>query len=560
MKNTHNIVSIAVSACLLAAVSGCTANFDDINKNPYAAYKGDLSETAQVAVNFTPMISTIFHSQQNKCQHTEQMVGQYGGHIVCSANWSGTNFANFNPVRGWNDSPWDDAFSLFYVSYLEVKKATNSEGYLYHWANIMRVASQHRVADMYGPIPYSKVGTGSLTPEYDNVEDVYKAMITELTTSVSELSEIVNTSSSSAIPAGEFDPVYKAKTGKGLEKWVKYANSLKLRLAVRIALVDKTDFAKNAIKEAIEDPIGPIILNIDNAENSAIPENVTAGYYAATGWGDLRVNATLTTYMNAWNDPRRVKYMRSGTSDGYTNYVGVRMGAVISDNNGRFDYDLDPKVDPETYTIMNVTDPEPVLLFCAAETYFLLAEAAARGWYNGFGSAQELYETGILRSMEQYKVPIGDYMSQTMTAEEGRYFDPYPSETDVTKFDLFAAFSDLSPSSTLDVAWPAADLEKQIEAIITQKWIAMYKLGIESWSEWRRTGYPRIFPGVNDKSAGAVSNPTSDINISDKRMMRRLQYPNIERNSNPENYDIAVGMLGGADEVTTDLWWAKSRQ
>jgi hypothetical protein len=591
MKRTHNIVSIAVSVCLLAAVSGCTANFDDINKNPYAAYKDDLSETAKVAVNFPPMISTIFHSQQNKCQHTEQMVGLYGGHIVCSANWRGSNFANFNPLREWNDSPWNDGFSLFYVSYMEVKEATNSEGYLYHWANIMRVASQHRVADMYGPIPYSKVGSGSLTPEYDSVEEIYKTMINELTTSIDSLTDLINaTGTTSSIPAGEYDPVYTATTGELLKKWVKYANSLKLRLAVRIALVDPTDFAVNAIREAIEDPIGPIIDNADNAENSAIPDNVTAGYYAATLWGDMMVNATLTTYLNAWKDPRRAKYMRSGTLSGivqglegiglshlegksvdFTGYVGMRMGAVIGTNNERYDYDrIPPDTDPLTYTIMSVTDPWPVLLFCAAETHFLKAEAALRGWYGSPGEAQSHYETGILTSMDQYKVPIGDYMSQKMTAENCKYSDPgqYPDEEDYS-FDLFASFSDLkgNPSATLDVAWPTAGTDEQkLEAIMTQKWIAMYRLGIESWSDWRRTGYPRIFPGVNDKSASddfaidKVKNPLTGINISDKRMARRLRYPYIERSSNPVNYQKAVEMLGGIDDLSTDLWWAKSRQ
>ena len=551
---------MVASVCLLAVVSGCTGNFESYNKNPNYPYEQDVSDVEYIVSLFPAMVNTILHSQQNRSQHIEQMVGQYGGHLVTSANWNGSNFANFNPPQDWIDAPWNDGFTGFYANFLKLRDLTDGEGYIYHLGNIIRVASQHRIADIYGPIPYSQIGT-SMTVPYDSVKDVYINMINDLSASVEALTEIVELAPGTAVPIGPYDYVYNASSGAMLAKWVKYANSLKLRLAVRIALKSETaGFAKEAIEEVMTHSIGPILSNADNALNSSIPENETAGYYAATSWGDVRINATLTTYMNALKDPRTTKYMKAGTQAAplnYTGNIGVRMGAVTGDNNSFFDFDLNPGVAPETYTIMNVTTPEPVLLFCAAETYFLLAEAAVRGWYTGSQTAQQLYEAGIQSSMEQYGVAIGNYMSETMTAAEAAYSDPRDASTD---FKIFESFSDLNSSSVLSVAWTAQDNdEKKIEAIITQKWLAMYKLGIESWSEWRRTGYPRIFPGVNDNSGGKVNNPLNGIKIDEVRMTRRLPYPIIEVNTNP-NYAEALIMLGGADEQKTELWWAKGNQ
>lgn len=559
MKRIYNFSIIAAVASLMT-VAGCTGNFEEYNKNPNFPYEEDISEFESTVSLFPAMVNTILHSQQNRSQHIEQMVGQYGGHIATSANWNANNFANFNPQRDWTPAPWEQGVSGFYVNYLRLRDLTKSEGYIFYLANIVRVASQHRITDIYGPIPYSQMGT-SMTAEYDDVKDIYTNMINDLSESIEELTTIVEQAPATAVPIAPYDHVYKASTGAELAKWVKYANSLKLRLAMRIALRSEThDFAKNAMEEVMTHSIGPILNNADNALNSATPENDTPGYYAATGWGDVRINATLSTYMNAWNDPRTDKFMKKGTQStplDYTGNIGVRMGAVVGENNGFFDFDLNPDAPPATYTIMNVTNPEPVLLFCAAETYFLLAEAAVRNLYTGAQSAQELYETGIQKSMEQYGVPIGNYMSATMTHGTAGYSDPRDASTD---FNIFDAFSDLNSSSVLAVAWDAQNTtEKKIEAIITQKWIAMYKLGIESWSEWRRTGYPRIFSGVNDKSGGNVNNPDSNIGINDVRMARRLPYPDTEVYSNP-NYAAAVGMLGGADNMTTELWWAKGNQ
>ncbi|BDW79931.1 hypothetical protein BFINE_57260 [Bacteroides finegoldii DSM 17565] len=89
--------------------------------------------------------------------------------------------------------------------------------------------------------------------------------------------------------------------------------------------------------------------------------------------------------------------------------------------------------------------------------------------------------------------------------------------------------------------------ERNLERIITQKWIAIFPLGLEAWAEHRRTGYPRLLPAVENKDP----NNSVDIAIGP----RRLPYPADEYNSNAANIAKAVQMLGGADAAGTPLWW-----
>lgn len=107
-----------------------------------------------------------------------------------------------------------------------------------------------------------------------------------------------------------------------------------------------------------------------------------------------------------------------------------------------------------------------------------------------------------------------------------------------------------APRSTITIAWEngAENFERNLERIITQKWIANFPLGVESWSEFRRTGYPRLIPVVENKSGGII-----DTN----HMIRRLWYPPTEYTENADNINLAIGLLGGPDNGGTRLWWDK---
>ena len=152
-----------------------------------------------------------------------------------------------------------------------------------------------------------------------------------------------------------------------------------------------------------------------------------------------------------------------------------------------------------------------------SESLFLKAEAALRWPSLVDETAEALYLKGIKASMDYYEI-------------DADKANEYISHLDGVK--AFAGGSE----------------EEQLEQIITQKWIANYPLGMEAWAEYRRTGYPELYPCIDN---------LSDCGVSSIRGMRRLSFPYTEAQNNTANYNQGVAELGGADNEATDLKWAK---
>lgn len=518
------ITTINISLVVLFA--SCTGNFEDLNLHPTNPTEDDLTKSETLGTLFPTLISTMHFAQENRSQMVDQMIGnQYGGYMVTTNNWQGTNFGTFNPTTGWVEYPFNTTLVDFNSNYLKIKTTTEGKGHIYAWANILRVATMLRVADIYGPIPYSKIGEGGLTTEYDNVQDVYHNMITDLNNSIAVLSSYVLDNSDSESPLSDFDAVYNGD----FNKWLKFANSLKLRMAVRIAAVD-TEYAKQAIAEAIAN--GPIEVNSDNA---FIPTDDNPYYKASVSWGDLAISAVLSSYMNGYEDPRLPVYMTKATYQ--SAYRGVRMG-IANINKSTYS-------NPIIYSKPAFTSNSPLLVFCAAETAFLKAEAALRGWISGGDDqAKSFYEEGVRLSMEQHRVAIGTYLEGTVSPAP--YADPVNNSLGI------------SVANPITVSWGDAGTTQntKLEKIITQKWLANYPLGMEAWCDHRRTGFPQFFPAANNlSSASFIGTVTNEPN----RLIRRLPFPDSQYRGNSENVQKAVQMLGGDDVANTDLWWAKKQ-
>ena len=516
MKRFNMIKTVGVATVTLSLLFGsCTGNFEDLNTHPTDVYDDQMTEIEKVGSVFPVMTYLLNPQQENNSQMTEQMVGaQYGGYFTCTNKWNGTNFSSFNPQLNWVDVPFKDLFTDFYPNFLKVKDQTEGSGAIYAWASIIRVGVMLRVADMYGPIPYSQMGQGEFAVAYDDVKTLYHNMLTDLTKSIEILSGVSGTSTAYA----DYDVMYQGD----FAKWVKYANSLKLRMAVRIADVD-TEYAKQMMEEAIQ---GGVIEA--NADNAYIKTSNNPFRLASQDWGDLAVNASISAYMNGYSDPRIEKYMLTSKQ----NYCGVRMGnnsdnfKAVYGQSGNYS-----KPAFESSTSMPV--------FYASETYFLRAEAALRGWISGGeAAAKEYYEQGIRISMEQYGVSIGNYLSSTVKPT---------GFTDAVNTEDSYVFTE----PTASVAWE--DGTNKLQKIITQKWIANYPIGFEAWNDFRRTGYPEMVPPKDNLSADGYIGK-----IDDRRMVRRLPYPSTETTYNSKNVNDAItNMLGGPDKGSTDLWWAK---
>lgn len=509
----------AMFAALVLFVS-CIGHFEELNTHPTDLYPESMTEVEKVGSLFPTMLYMLNPIHENQNQHIEQMVGgQYGGYFATTNNWFGTNFGTCNPSEDWVAEPYKLLFTEFYPNFLTIKEVTNGIGYIYAWANIIRVGVMLRVTDTYGPIPYSKMGGGEFTVEYDNVQTLYHQMIEDLTNSVDALTLFAKENAGSDLPIAEYDLIYKGDFGK----WVKFANSLKLRMAVRMAGVD-TEFAKRAIQEAIA---GGVIES--NSDNAFLPCNDNPYVKAANDWKDLAIGATLSAYMSGYSDPRSESYMTK-TNHLQNPFCGVRMG--IS-NIPQATYG-----NPSYYSKPTYTKNSPLPIYYAAETFFLKAEAALKGWTaGGANQAKSDYEQGIRTSMEQHGVAIGNYLTSTAKPTEYK--------------DRMYSIRNFTFTNTPSVSWE--DGSNKWEKIITQKWIANYPLGFEAWCDYRRTGYPQLIRPVNNLStAGYIGS------IDDNRLVRRLPYPISEISNNSANVENAIAtMLGGDDTGATDLWWAK---
>ena len=518
-----NSLRTAVAACVAMLLVACTGNFEDYNTDPYNPTLKDgatsLTPTAQIGGLLETMLFQMHHHQENDSQMIDQMVGdQYGGYLVTPTMWQGTNFSTYNQSEGWSQIPFNTPFEKFYANWHKIKDITGGEGFIFAWANVIRVATMLRVTDTYGPIPYSKMGFGQFNVAYDKEEDVYKHMIEDLNAGIAQISTFWGTNRGKDIPIAAYDLLYRGDFGK----WVLFANSLKLRLAMRLSNV-APDYAKSIAEAAVA--AGVIVSNADNA---LLPATDNPYFKASDSWGDLRLGADIDSYMNGYGDPR-LPYYATPFNNTPGTYRGVRMGVNVSSES---------KSQYATYSMPDFRQNSPMLVMNAAEVAFLRAEGALRNWNMGGGSAQSFYEQGIRRSMEQYTVPV--------TTVEAYINNGSSIPASYSGHD---PATNIAAASTITIRWNDGDaFEKKLERIITQKWLANFTLGFESWSERRRTGYPKLFPTVNNKSNGVVS---------DSRGARRLKFPLSEYSRNSANVQAAIQMIGGTDSPAVDLWWAK---
>lgn len=504
----------------ISLLSGCTGNFEDYNKNPYGPLSSDLlGDNVETGILIKAMFPAIVQGQQNNSQMIDQMIGlEYGGHASMINPWGNSgNYYTYNPRIGWYGNTFDTSMPQIYSNFFQIKDKTGGKGVVYAWAEVLRVAASLKISDCYGPIPYSKINGTAYTVAYDSMEELYNQMFADLEDGIS-IFKAALASGADVSTLADFDYVY----GGNFTKWVKYANTLKLRMAMRIVNVAPA-LSKEKAEEAVNDSYG-VMAEAGDAAFSSFNDGMNPFYRAAYTWneGEFRASANITSYLGGYKDPRLTIYVKESEENGY---VGVRNG--ISQTASSF-------ASYQKLSNVNVGEGDKLLVMSAAEAYFLRAEGALRGWNMG-GTAKELYETGIAVSMAEKGASVGDYLSSKAVPEA--YTDPVNS-----KYNVVAA-------STICPAYDEmADFEVNLERIMVQKWIASYPSGWETWADIRRTGYPKLFPVGNNLSGGVVNTD---------RGMRRLPYPQSEYNTNLTNVNAAVGMLGGADNAGTDLWWAK---
>ncbi len=547
IKNTSKFVLALV--LISNTLSSCTKNFEEYNKNNLGLTDGELAAGGKdLEILFKRPQMAIYNFSGGGDPNSFQLQQNLNADVFSGYMMSPTDFGrsnlNYALKSEWNGEP----FKVLYLNVINPIDKLQKNGLdktypaLGAVAKILKVEATNRVTDLYGPIPYIKVGSSEESIPYDKQSDIYTTFFTELDQATDVL-KAFNSESPMTDKIETLDLVYPNMDNQArFKNWLKLANSLRLRLAMRVVKVD-AQLAKKQAEKALDPANGGVLEN--NTENFkvTVPTGGTFTnplWFISKNWTDTRINATLTSYMVGLNDPRISKYMSPVTPTAQDKlllnskgkYIGIRAGGA-GINKGLYLNFSALNTEGNTPTLTANTAP---VLMTAAEVYFLRAEAALRGWNNAGGTAQSLYEKGIETSFAQWGVTSGlsTYLNDN-TSKAAAYADPVNNENDAD-----------SPSN-ITIKWnDASTNEEKLERIITQKWLAIFPEGQEAWSEFRRTGYPRLFPVVVNNSAGLIDT---------KIQIRRLPFSQNEYNTNAAEVQKAISLLGGPDNGGTRLWW-----
>ena len=454
----------------------------------------------------------------------------WSGYFGQNNNWGGPNNLNYFLKDGWVASSYTESYSTVVPLWQDLKGKTETQfPEVFALAQILKISAWHKATDMFGPIPYKEAGKGLITVPYDSQEEVYKAMFKELSDAIEVLTKYADNGNSKLLPNA--DAVYAGD----VHKWVVYANSLMLRLAMRVYYADAA-LSKQYALQAVNHSYGVMKTKDDEAkmERGASLEFKNNLDVLINQYNECRMGSSMLAYLGGYQDPRLPKYFNTSTVSQavtvgtYGKYSGVPTGHDVSSNDAFKDSSRPA-----------ITSTTPTYWMRASEVYFLLAEAALHGFAVG-GTAESLYEKGIEMSFEENGIAsseVAGYMSSGLKPSAYSFHLTNPS----VNVDAPA----LTQATT---EWTGTDEEK-LEKIMIQKWIALYPNGQEAWTEYRRTGYPKLHSTITNYSNGEVD---SEVGI------RRMRFPTNKSTSAEDiaNLESARKLLrGGLDKAGTRLWW-----
>lgn len=479
-----NMKTIIKSILLIIIVAVASCDLPD-NIDPKKA------DTVNSTVLFTNAEIELFNQigSVNVNRNVFRLMAQYQTEVtyVTESNY---NFAD----RTLPDTHWAILYRDVLANAEESKRILNNSLFTdpqelknkLAFNEVLEVYAYQMLVDAFGNVPYTQAlkGAENSRPAYDDAKTIYYDLINRLDVAIASL-----TSDAGSATFGSADILY----GGDVESWKAFANSLKLRIALRIADYDATK-ASTMVANAVASGVFTSQSQSAILHYTGVSPYVNSYYkeYILDQRKDYVPSNTLIDKLNALNDPRRASWFTIPTDS--ATYVGLKYGkAGKYSRNSHFNSD-----------IINAT--YPVIISDYVEVEFLLAEAAERH-LGGVTSAETHYNTAIKESMLYWGV----------------------SDTDADTYLAQPAVSYTTASGT----WK--------EKIGNQKWIGLFDRGIEGWNEWRRLDFP-------------ILNPPPGMTYSDIPV--RFPYPYNENKLNGTNYAAAASAIGG-DLTSTKLFWDK---
>lgn len=531
--NYKRLSGIAVSLLLLAS---CTSDFDNINTDKNGVAK---VETSQLPFLFSKAQSAATNNQWNYQVAQNLFSDQYAQYFACTATSFGSDRLVIN--QNWVGAAFNPMYTDVVPQLKTLFESTDPGSAEYALANIWWVYTFHKVTDYWGPIPYFNAGVSAESVPYDAQDLIYYDFFDRLASATAVLA-----SKTSEQPYGSYDLIYAGN----VSKWIKFANTLRLRLAMRISAVNP----QRAQTEAEAAVAGGVFET--SPDDDALIERSTNGDdgngLAIMQWNEFRMSAAMESVLKGYDDPRMAEYYmptkassdaRATDPDAPLEYHGIRNGLTsaqmndisgenLPDNNSQ----QGPRWTPASLGLAGgVSSPleTPQNVMCTAEAYFLRAEGALKGWDMGGGTAQTYYEAGIKNSFLQWGI----------TEDPTAYINS--TSTPIAPED----FLDSPPMTDIPVKF-GASLAVQEEQIATQKWISLFPDGMEGWADYRRSHKVKLYSVANS------DNPL--ITNTSTQWLRRIPFLLSETQTNGDAVEAAKSLLSGPDNTQTPLWWDKN--
>jgi len=531
MKLNKLIYGIPMAAMLIVASTGCRKSQFNINQN--------VNSVTDSTVTYDVVLPAALHASGT-------IVGTSWGTIQ---NWmgfwarSGTYAPNvieetYEITTGFGNGIWNSCYDNNYdYQIVQVKAGVAGATFYEGIARIMKSHNFMVLVDVYGNVPYSQAlkGGGNPTPGYDLGVNIYKDLFRQLDTAINLIKNSVVSTTNANKNIATNDIIFQGNKGK----WIRFANTLKLRMMIHA-------YAVAGIDKAAE----MTVINNEGSGFLGIGEDVMA----QPGYASDKPNPFYTVYKtsvagaqtannvyyraNKWGidyysyngDPRRSRFYEAGANG----LVGVVYGLPPITDNAAANL---AGIGPGLYK----SNTAPQTIMTAAESYFLQAEARFRGFMATGPTVATLTNTAITESFRY--IGAGDPSSYLA-------FNAGYSDVDVTA----VSNSPVNPAGTQPVGG--------LFTIISQKWFALNGINtLEVWTDYRRMGYNEVVTAspINDRfvyGVGTGYDPGPPISVSPQntstKIPTRYLYPQSEYNYNPTNV-AAQGTIGRYSKIFWDI-------
>lgn len=558
----------AILALVLASAAVSCSHFDEMSKNPYAL------ESAPAESYVHPIMFKTQYNLISVFRGTTVFLSQYA--VMTNSEVSSRVIGNYNIPEGTSDDTWTGLYLQYgnaMAMYEQAVKENNDK--IKAVALILRSFLIMQLTDTYGDVPFKEAGLlslregdGNYTTRYDSQKEIYKSVVCMLETANSLLAQDPDVTS--------FNSICDKTYGGSYDKWRRFGNSLYARVLLRIGM--KVIEEDGGILELGDEQWGSVNITNKFAElyscflsgageypmmqsrddRPMIPfsdqnETEHTPFYSTTSgnWNAVAVCDVLTRRMLSTTekvDVNGITYYESVLSSqgghredprydcwwrkvhgmpnqmigsDVTKFLATHLSKSGASVIGRMVYgkNMGSGITGKVYDLQNASS-YPLMQY--SELYFIFAEAGVRGWIGSisdFSAYLPLFKQGVVESILEW--------NPYMTADSD----------EVAEYLSHVCNGELYSGSALNS-------DNALEAVLTQKWLATFFIGIESWCDYRRTGYPLL--RTDGPAAG-----------NDHILPTRMRYPSDEPYRNTVYYKEAVdGWLGGTNNIQTDVWWA----